>query len=334
MLLSRRSRRQVLQGVGLAGMAVLASCGPLSTQAPLPKVRRIGYLDPDSVSTNTNAAVLRQALQDLGYTDGTNLRIEYRFADGQAGRLPALAAELVALPVEVIVAGNTVAAEVAHRATTTIPIVTSSGNTVAAGLVTNIAHPEGNITGVTTNSVELVGKWVQLLAEAVPDLRRLAALADPNSPVAEPHLREAERAATVLQLQLVPADLRDLQDLPATLATLKTMGAEGVLIVPGGVFRAAWEQTGSVVLNAGLPGVAETDRFARGGGLLAYGTSMAGRARLAATYIDKLLKGAKPGDLPIEQPTTFDSLVNLKAAQTLGRTLPRSVLEQATEVIQ
>lgn len=328
-----QSRRQLMRGLGLTALAVLGGCGSLPVPGTAAKVRRIGYLDPDTVSPNTEA--FRQGLRDLGYVEGTNLLVEYRFAEGQSERLPSYAAELVGLPVEVLVAGNTPTAEVARRVTATIPIVTVSGNIVAAGLVSNIARPEGNVTGLTTNSVELVAKWVGLLKEALPSMTRLAALADPSFAVTGPHLRAAEQAAQILRLQLLPYDLPDLDDLPAVLASLSAAQPDGLLVLPGGAIRGGSDpRLGQQVLSARVPSISEVRDFAVNGGLFAYGTSPTGRARRAATYVDKLLKGAKPADLPVEQPATFDFVVNLKTAQALGLTIPRSVLEQAVDVIQ
>jgi putative ABC transport system substrate-binding protein len=274
-------------------------------------------------------------LRELGYVEGQTIVVEYRFAEGDFERLPTLAAELVGLQPELIVAAATTAAVPLTQVTSTIPIVLLAGNVVAAGLVTNIAHPEGNITGLTTNSVELVGKWVELLKEAVPAMARLATLADPSSAVTGPHLREAELAARALQLEHSPHELRDLDQLPAALSAIKAAGADGLLVLPGGVIRAGGDpRLGAQALGSRLPAVSEARDFAVNGGLMSYGANTADLYRRAATYVDKILKGAKPADLPVELPTTFDLVVNLKTAQALGLTIPPLVLAQATELIQ
>ena len=333
--MTRASRRGFLRGsLALASLSLLSGCGMLPPQEQQPpRVRRIGYLDPLSESADTET--FRQGLRELGYVEGHNLVVEYRFAEGNVERLPILAAELVGLQPELIVAGNSAAVAHLTRATSTIPIVVLAGNVVGAGLVTNIAHPEGNITGSTTNSVELVGKWVELLKEAVPTIWRLATLADPSSPVSGPHLREAERATRLLQLGFAPHELQNLDQLPAALSTIQAAGADGLLVLPGGVIRAGADpRLGGQALSSRIPAVSEVRDFAVNGGLLAYGPSRAALARGAAAYADKILKGARPGDLPIELPRQFDLVVNVKTAQALGLAIPHSILLQASEVIQ
>ena len=331
----RGSRRHFLRAsLALATFSLVSGCEVLSPRVQQPtRVPRVGYLDPLSESANTQT--FRQGLREFGYVEGQNLVVEYRFAEDNVERLPTLAAELVGLQPELIVAANTVAALPVRQMTSTIPIVMLAGNVVAAGLVTNIARPEGNITGSTTNSVELVGKWVELLKEAVPSVARLATLADPSSPVSGPHLREAERATRLLQLGFAPHELQNLDQLPAALSTIQAAGADGLLVLPGGVIRAGADpRLGGQALSSRIPAVSEVRDFAVNGGLLAYGPSRAALARGAAAYADKILKGARPGDLPIELPRQFDLVINLETARALGLTIAQSVLLQATEMIQ
>ena len=332
--MDRYPRRQFLQGsLALAGFGLLSGCGRLPSQQQPARARRIGYLDPLSQSANTETC--RQGLRELGYVEEQNIVVEYRFAEGNSERLPTLAAELVGLQLELIVAANTVAALAIRQVTSTISIVMLAGNVVAAGLVTNIARPEGNITGLTTNSVELVGKWVELLKEAAPSMARLAALADPSSPVLDPHLREAERAARAFQLEFSLHELRNLDQLPAVLSTIKAAGGDGLLVLPGGVIRAGADpRLGNQALSSQLPAVSEVRDFAVNGGLLAYGASSADLARRVTTYVDKILKGAKPGNLPVEQPTKIEFVVNVKTAKALGVALPQALLLQADKVIE
>jgi putative tryptophan/tyrosine transport system substrate-binding protein len=297
--------------------------------------RRIGFLESGGGSTSVALEPFREGMRDLGHVEGQNLIIEHRDADVSVERLPGLAAELVGVPVEIIVASNAPTALAASRATSTIPIVAAGGNVVAAGLVSNIARPEGNVTGVATNSLEVIGKWIELLKEAVPSISRLAAVQDRRGPAAEPDLQQVQRAAQSLQIQLTTFDLRDLDQLSAVLSMVKANGADGLVVMSGGVFRGGNDpRIGGEALNSRLPAVAELRDFAVNGGLLAHGPNTHALARRSASYVDRILKGAKPGDLPIELPTEFNIVVNLKTAGALGIMIPQSVVARAHEVIQ
>ena len=242
---------------------------------------------------------------------------------------------MVAWPAEVIVVPVPAAALAASRATSTIPIVAAGGNVVTAGLVNNIARPEGNITGVATNSVETVGKWVELLKETVPALSRLAVLREPSGLSAPLFTQQVERAAQALRLQPAPYDLRDLDHLPAILSTARAEGADGLLLLPSPVLGPGNDpRIGSGVQQSRLPAIAEMRPFALAGGLLAHGPNQRALSRRSASHVDKILKGARPGELPIELPTEFDIVLNLKTAATLGIAVPPSILQRATEVIQ
>jgi putative ABC transport system substrate-binding protein len=219
--------------------------------------------------------------------------------------------------------------------TSVIPIVTAGGDVVAGGLVTNIARPEGNITGVASNSAEAVGKWLELLRETVPGISQLAGLLDPRAPTASSFLRAAQPAAQALQLQLAWYELRDLDQLTAVLTTARSDGADGLVLVPGGVLGGGGDpRIVAELLKSRLPAVSQQRDFAVNGGLLGHGTDNDALARRAASYVDKILKGALPGELPIELSTEFNIVINLKSAQELGITVPGTVLARATELIQ
>ena len=329
-------RRRILQrGLAFVGLGLLAACWA----APIPGQRsagprRVGFLDAGP--SGGTIRPFREGLGALGYVEGQTILIEYRDAGLNPERLPSLVAELIGAPVEILVVSNAPTALAASQATRSVPIVAAGGNIVAAGLVSNLAHPEGNITGVTTNSVEVIGKWVELLKETVPTISHLAALVDlSNSSPAQAFLRELQRADQSLQLQHTTYDLRELDQLPTVLAAARADGVDGLLVVSGGVLRGGTDPRIAVeAMRSRLPAVAETRPFTVNGGLLAHGPNTDELARRSATYVDKILKGAKPADLPIELPAAFDIVVNLKTAQELGITLPRSVLQRATETIQ
>jgi putative tryptophan/tyrosine transport system substrate-binding protein len=260
--------------------------------------------------------------------------IELRSAQADLERLPGLAAELVTMPVEIIVVSNDASAVAAAGATRTIPIVTAGGNPVGR-VVTNIAHPEGNVTGVSQSTAGPAGivKRIELLKETVPTISRLAGVSDESG---TPALRDAAGpAAQALQVAFRLYDLRDLDQLSAVLATVLADGADGLVMLSGGTVGGGSDpRIGAAVLRSRLPAVAQNREFAVNGGLLAHGPNTAALARRAAAYVDKILKGAKPGDLPIELPNTSDVVVNLKTAASLATSVPQSVLAQATEIIQ
>jgi putative tryptophan/tyrosine transport system substrate-binding protein len=328
-------RREIIRaGLALVGIGLVAGCGVASfTGRQRSPLSRIGFLDV--LTGMPKIEPFREGMRALGYVDGQNIVIEYRDTDVNAERIRALAAELVGLPVEIIVVSNTVAALAASQLTSIIPIVVAGGDFVAAGLVTNIAHPGGNVTGVSSNSVEVVGKWVELLKETIPGLTHVAVLMDLSNPAALASVPMIQRAAQDLQLPLISYDLRNLDQLPAALAAVKSEGADGVVFVSGGVIAGGADpRIGEAVRVSGLPALAQRGAFAANGGLLAHGPDNDALTRRSATYVDRILKGAQAGDLPIELPTQFEIIVNLKSAKELGITIPGSVLARATEVIQ
>jgi putative ABC transport system substrate-binding protein len=273
----------------------------------------------------------RHGLRDLGYVEGQNIILEYRFAAGQNERLPALAAELVQLQVDVLVTNSGPGAQAAKDATTTIPIVTTtSGHYVVAGL----AQPGGNITGLTLMAPELGGKRLELLKEALPHVSRVAVLWNAGNPVSPDELREVEAAARGLGLQLHARAIRHPDELASAFAALTREGAEALIALADAVF---WSHRVRVVALAAqhrLPAVFDAREFAEAGGLMTYGPSVPDSYRRAAIYVDKILKGMKPADLPVEQPMKFELVLNLKTAQALGITMPPSLLLQADKVIR
>jgi putative ABC transport system substrate-binding protein len=312
---------------------------PLAAEAqPAASLPRIGYLSAGSLSDPRFPRFLqafRQGLRELGHVEGQNIAIEFRWAEGKADRLPGLAAELVRLKVNVIVAVGTPAVQAAKLATETIAIVmVAVGDPVAAGFVASLARPGGNITGLSTMAPELVGKQLELLKEVVPKVSRVALLGNPANPNHAQQVRGAQDAARALGVQLQPLEARDLTEIDHAFATITTERAGAVIVLVDGMLLNHRTRIADHAARRRLPTVSGQSDHAEAGGLMAYGPSLSGRFRRAATYVDKILKGAKPADLPVEQPTTFELIINLKTAKVLGLTIPQSVLGRADEVIQ
>jgi len=298
------------------------------------KVFRIGVLTPAARRDIAGFDAFRTGLADLGYIDGQNIRIEYRLAAWDYSRLPAMAGELVRLPVDVIVTDTQKSAVVAHEATRTIPIVgaTLGADPVAAGLAASFAHPAGNVTGFTGFGIELSGKRVQLLKEASPTIARIAALWNPATPVA---LRSAtEDAARTLGVELRTIEVATPDQISAGFEAAVAGRTEALAVLPDAMFWNARAQIVALAAKYRMPAIYPEREYADDGGLLAYSQNVSDQFRRAAGYVDKILKGAKPGDLPIERPTKFELVVNLKTAKTLGLTIPPSVLARADEVIE
>ncbi|HEY8132359.1 MAG TPA: ABC transporter substrate-binding protein [Thermoanaerobaculia bacterium] len=276
-----------------------------------------------------------QGLRDLGYIEGQNLVVDRRFMEGKAERLPELAAELVRLNVRVIVAGGQPPPVAAKRATATIPIVmTNFSDPVGLGLVTNLARPGGNITGLALLTVELVTKQLQLLTQAVPKVSRVALLTNPSNPGAALQRRDAETAARALGLQLQVLEAQRLDELAGAFDAMTSQRAGAVLLPGDSVLYFYRKQIADLAIKNRLPALFAPREFAEAGGLMAYGANIADLYRRAATYVDRILKGANPGDLSIEQPTKFELVINVKTAKALGITIPQSLLLRADEVIQ
>jgi putative ABC transport system substrate-binding protein len=332
----RLSRRRVV--AGLAGLSIASAGGFLTFRALQPaRVPRIGFLAVGSREGRQFLIdALLQGLHERGYTEGENVLVEYRFSEDRDDRLPALAAELVALNVDVIVASGTPASFAAKQATATIPIVMGgvAADPIETGLVASLAHPGGNITGMSMMSAPLGGKRLELFKAIVPALVRVAVLWNPPNPAYGPVLKELETAAQTLGLKILRLEAR----VPADFGDAFAAGVRqqvGALVVPADPLTTNRQQVvADLALKHRLPTMMEYKEFARAGGLLGLGVDLADLYRRSATHVDKILKGANPGDLPMEQPTRLDVAVNLGTAQALGLTVPASILMQATEVIE
>jgi putative ABC transport system substrate-binding protein len=277
---------------------------------------------------------LRQGLRDLGYVEGKNLTIEYRWAEDRYERLPGLAAELVALKVDVLVTHGTPGSRAARQATATIPIVMAiSGDAVATGLVTSIARPGGNLTGSTFFFPELNAKRLELLKEALPRASRIAALGNADNPSLAPALKALESMARSLKVDLEAVQVRRPEELAGAIPAMVKRGIDGVVLVDDPMLIANTRQLADLAAKHPIPVIGFTE-YAHAGGLMSYGVNLAESWRRAAVFVDKILKGAKPGDLPIEQATRFDFAVNLATARTLGLTIPQLLLIRADEVIR
>jgi putative tryptophan/tyrosine transport system substrate-binding protein len=320
----------------LAGGLLVA---PLAAAQQAPKVVRLGYLGENPEAGPHLAEAFRQGLRDLGYVEGRNVVIEYRSAEGKRERLPALGAELAALKVDVIVAPNTPAALAAKQATKTIPIVFAVvADPVGSGLVTSLARPGGNVTGLSLLVPELVGKCLELLKQAVPGVSRVAVLWQPGvlgDRTVKDMLKEADVSARALGVRLQFLEARGPADIDIAFSDMTKARVGALTALTGGSMLFA-ERRRLVDLAAKnrLPAVYPWREFVDAGGLMANGPDLADSQRRAATYVDKILKGAKPADLPVEQPTKFELVINLKTAKALGLTIPPSLLGRADQVIE
>ena len=329
------SRRRLLRGsLALAGLGLLSGCGILPSQSrPAAKVSRVGVLwtaEPSMVDS------FRQGLRELGYVEGQTVALEYRYPEGQPERLPALAAELVSLPVDVLVTSGAPGIRAAQRATDTLPIVMAAiGDAVESGFVQSLARPGGNTTGLSFLGIPTAVKQLELLKEAVPGVTRVAAIRDAaTAPSLGETLRQVGEAARAMGLELEPLVVPAPDGLAGAFDAARAVGASAVHVQTSPAFTAHRQALVDLGIRARLPTMYPQREFAEAGGLLAYGVNLPNLYRRAATYVDKILKGAKPADLPVEQPTTFDFVINLKTAQGLGVTIPPLILQQATEIIQ
>jgi putative tryptophan/tyrosine transport system substrate-binding protein len=336
-MMARLGRRQFVVGAGAASLGLLAGCGRLPGQAqPAVKVPHIGFLAPASPeSTESNPEGFRQGLAAFGYAEGQNLAVEWRFVEGQFERLPAIVAELVSLPVDVIVAaGRTIRA--AQDATSTIPIVMSWAgfDPVAEGVVASLAHPGGNVTGLSSISPRLTGKRVELLKESLPAASRLVVLWDAGDPLTQSRVSEAQSAGALLGLDVQPLGFHGADDLESAFELAAKAHADGLFTVHNSVSGSLRSRIVELAARAHLPAMYENRDWTGAGGLMAYGASVAGMYHRAAYYVDRILKGAKPADLPVEQPMTFEFVVNMRTARELGITFPNEIMLQVTEVIE
>jgi putative tryptophan/tyrosine transport system substrate-binding protein len=309
---------------------------PLAAEAQAPS--KVGYLSIGPASDPRRVALFgafRQGLRDMGYVEGKNIVIESRFGDGKPDQLPRLAAELVGLKVAVIVTSGTPATQAAQSVTKSIPIVMSGVvDPLRTGLVASLGQPGGNVTGLSLMAPELIGKQMQLLKELVPNVSRVAVLWNPANASSVPQLREAEVAAPALGLRLQPLEARGPDDVDLAFAAMARERAGGLIVLVDGVLIEHRTRITRLAERARIPAVYGTRELAEVGGLLFYGASPADQNRRAGTYVDKILKGAKPANLPVEQPTKFELFVNLKAAKALGLAVPQSLLVRADQVMQ
>jgi putative tryptophan/tyrosine transport system substrate-binding protein len=301
------------------------------------KVPRIGFLGASSASSVADRLdALRQGLRELGYLERKDIVVEYRHAEGKQDRLNDLAGELVRLRVEVIVAGGTASAQAAKRMTKTIPIVmTNVSDPVSLGFAVSLARPGGNITGLSTLAPDLSGKRLELLKEILPKLARVTVVGDSTNPANAQSLREAELAAETLGVQLqYYLEVRDAADVETAFRVATKTHSDAVLALTSAVLFSQRTQVAALAVKSRLPAVYGQPEYVEAGGLMSYGTSIADLYRRAATYVDKILKGAKPAELPVEQPKKFELLINLKTAKQIGLTIPPSVLARADKVIK
>ena len=315
-----------LMGVGAIGQAQQST-----------KIPRIGYLNavsPSSVSDRIEA--FRQGLRELGYVEGKNIVIVSRYADGNLERLPALAAELARLKVDVIVSSGPVPTRFTKKATATIPIVMAQdSDPVGNGFVATLARPGGNITGLSTLAPELSGKRLELLKEIVPRLSRVAVFGTSTQPGNAQALKEVELAARAFGINLQYVDVLDPKDIETAFRAAGKGRADAVLMmVPSGVVNSLRKEIAELAVKSRLPATYQQSEYVEAGGLMSYGVSIDDLNRRAATYVDKILKGRKPADLPVEQPTKFELIINLKAAKQIGLTIPPNVLARADRVIK
>jgi len=318
-------------------LAVGILVAPLAAEAQQPaKVPRIGILTPGPLAPRSHLfEAFRQGLRDLGYTEGQNIAIEFRSAEGQFEKLPDLAAELVRLKVDVIVAATTSASVAAKQATTTIPIVMAVvGDPVGMGLVASVPRPGGNITGLDLFSADIAGKRLELLKESVPRASRVAALWNPSNQITARQWKETQVAARTLGVQLRSLEVRRSDEFESAFRAA-TRGRAGALIALDDVLLFTHQTLiADFAAKNRVPAISGFREFVEAGGLMAYGTHLPALYRRAATFVDKILKGAKPADLPVEQPMRFELVINMKTARALGLTIPPSILVRADHLIQ
>jgi putative ABC transport system substrate-binding protein len=314
---------------------VAAAAWPLPVRAQQAKVRTIGYLGSGTPSTERPwIAAFVQQLRELGWTEGRNIAFEIRWAEGQRARAAEVAAEFVRLKVDVIVAAGSAHIQAAKTATSIIPIVfPATGDPVATGLVASLSRPGGNVTGLSVQATDLAGKRIEILREVVPGLRRLAIMSNAGNPNTALQLGEAQAAARMLRLEVVSADIRRTEDIDPTMETLKSR-ADGLYVVNEPLTVTNRARISTLALAARLPTTHGAREHVDAGGLMSYAPNFPDLYRRAAQYVDKILRGAKPADLPVEQPTKFDLVVNLTTAKALGLKIPEAFLLRADEVIE
>ena len=325
------SRRKLLLALSAGALAAPLAC---FAQQQRSKVARIGVLESTSSSANQREALIA-GLRELGYVEGKNMTIEDRWAEGKYERLPGLAAELVQMKVDVIVAGSTPTVQAAQRATTTIPIVmVRVGDPVGSGFVASLARPGGNITGLSNISVDVSSKYLELLRAAVPRLSRVTVLVNPANPIHPDFLKRVQATAKTNSVTISPVEASTASQIEAAFAAMTRERAGAVIVLPDPFFASQARRIAGLAAQPRLPTMFWTRGPVESGALMSYGQNNEEHYYRAATYIDKILKGAKPGDLPVEQPTKIELVINLKTAKAIGLTIPQQLILQADKVIE
>jgi len=328
------TRRQLLTLIGASALAA-----PLASFAQQQgKVWRVGFLalrHVDFVDTDYYYGPFRQGMRELGYVEGRNLAIEWRSAEGKSERLLDLAAQLVQSKVDVIVTAGTPATSAAQKATATIPIVIANANDpVGSGFVKSLSHPGANITGLSNLAADISPKNLEMLLSIVPKLSRVAVLLNPDNSGHAAILKSTQAAAQKLNIKVLPAEARTAQEIERAFSVMAREHAGAVIIVIDAFFVQQGRQIADLAAKHRLPSMSGSREYVEAGGLMSYGQNLADNYRRAATYVDKILKGARPGDLPVEQPTTFELFISRKAAKALAITIPQSILVRADRVIE
>jgi putative tryptophan/tyrosine transport system substrate-binding protein len=327
--MKRAATPAILAAVILLAVAVVAE----AQQAK--KVPRIGYLGGGAAELDKDwLDAFVQGLRELGYSEGKNILIERRFADGRYDRLPELVAELIRLKTDVILAASTPVAHGAKQATRTIPIVMVVADPVGTGLVSSLAHPGGNLTGLSDFHADLITKRLELIKEAVPSAARIAVLLNPANPTCAPQMKDLSAVAPALGVTLFAIEANEPDDIERGFATMKKQKAAALIVCGDRMFATHRSRIFDLTTKNRVPAIYSTIDYTNAGGLMSYGANFPDLYRRAATYVDKILKGAKPADLPIEQPTKFEMVINLKTAKQIGLTIPPNVLARANQVIK
>jgi putative tryptophan/tyrosine transport system substrate-binding protein len=322
---------RALVSLGL-GAFLFAVCLPAEAQQAK-KVPRIGILFIGS-RNQPHLPAFKEGLQERGYTEGKNIVLEYRYAEGRYDRLPELASDLVRMKVDVIVATSSISAHAARKATTTIPVVMTTGNPVEQGLAKSLAKPGGNVTGLTVMMAEMSGKRVEILKDTFPKMKRVTALWAPDQNEAARGFEETEQAVRAFSLQLQSVGIHRAEDMENVFFEISRARPNVLVVILSPFVTLHSKRIVDLALNHKIPGMYPTRQFAEEGGLMAYGPLIADLYRRAATYVDKILKGAKPADLPVEQPSKFEFIINLKTAKQIGLAIPPNVLARADKVIK
>jgi putative ABC transport system substrate-binding protein len=322
--------------ISIALCATLLATNSLAEAQQPSKLLRIGFLGATSaVSVGDRTQALRKGLADLGYVEGKNIVIEWRYADGKPGELTSLAAELVQQKVDLLITQGSSSTRAAQRATRSVPIVmTASADPVGEGMIASFARPGGNITGLTIQAPELSGKRLELLKEIVPRASRVAVLLDPTNVGISARRMEIENAARAFAIRLQAVEVRAREDIERAFAAARKESAEALIVFRVAVFTTYRDRVVQLATHNKIPAIYEVKQFVEAGGLMSYSADEADNYRRAATYVDKILKGANPADLPVEQPTKFELVINLKTAKQIGLTIPQSVLYRADKVVK